>query len=962
MRYISLSIIILLTILKTLAQTGSSCANPFIIQNIPFTQNGFTTVGLFNNYTSSPCGSNYMSGNDYVFVYTPQNDIIIKIKLSNTTQYGVGVFVINSCPDDLNAHCIALNEGQNGNPIIPIVTLHADSTYYFIVSTWNYAGLNPTTNFNIDITQIISYDAAIGAINQPATSCGLTSHETLQIKFRNYGADTIKNPKIAFRLNDGPEVIETYYHIIPPNTPNTTYYFTFFYNQLDLSNVGATYKIVCYVIDTLDLNHANDTSFTYITNNNTVFTFPYIEDFENGSGGWVPEWQDFRWHYTSWQLGTPNDSALNHAASGMNAWKTNLTGTYDVSEYSYITGPCFDLSSITNPWIDFNIFYELNTLDLVTLESSIDSGYTWNTVGLPNEGTNWYNDPPSGVSTTGWHGFSGTWLKAKHALSGLGGHSKVQLRVLLKAGSTDTNEGVAIDDIKIYEAPLKNIEVIAITNLTSSCNHTNADSIQMKFANVGLAPQVNFNVAYRINNGPLFSETITDSIYPGDTIIHTFTQMADLSAPGNYFITCINQLVNDQDDSNDSLRISVMNFQNFSTYPQIMDFETNSGDWSPSGINSSWEWGTPTDSVINHASSGVNVWKTNLDGRSNEAENSFLTGPCFDLTSLQNPYVKFNVWYENQGLGTMFEISTEGSTIWSNLGASSDPHWYNIGHNWLGNSGAWVPVWFSLRDYTGVIDLQCRFEFKSIIRVHGFAFDDFTICDAPVASFNYTANGHQVTFNCNSANATTYHWSFGNGDTSLIQNPTYTFLTDTNIITLIAGNDCNTDTFIQTIILCDKSTAAFSFTTNWPQISFQSTSTNTTTYHWDFGNGNTSVLQNPTFIVTQDTNIVTLITANYCSSDTITQIIIRTGVDAFYLNPVKIFPNPATNEVFVSVTDLTNPIIFEISDIRGVTIYNETSSTSNRLTKINLNGIAKGVYYLKIKSGKFSVAKKLIIQ
>lgn len=73
----------------------------------------------------------------------------------------------------------------------------------------------------------------------------------------------------------------------------------------------------------------------------------------------------------------------------------------------------------------------------------------------------------------------------------------------------------------------------------------------------------------------------------------------------------------------------------------------------------------------------------------------------------------------------------------------------------------------------------------------------------PVAAFSTTINGHQVTFNNSSANATHYVWNYGNGVTDTLPNPVYTYPNaGTYQVQLIADNGCGlSDTITQTVII-----------------------------------------------------------------------------------------------------------------------------------------------------------------
>ena len=57
--------------------------------------------------------------------------------------------------------------------------------------------------------------------------------------------------------------------------------------------------------------------------NAQITSYPYSEDFESGDGGWVAD----NTTNGTWALGTPTGAIINSAASGSNAWVTNLSGT-----------------------------------------------------------------------------------------------------------------------------------------------------------------------------------------------------------------------------------------------------------------------------------------------------------------------------------------------------------------------------------------------------------------------------------------------------------------------------------------------------------------------------------------------------------------------------------------------------------------------------------------------------------
>jgi len=144
----------LLLILLCLPMIGfgqSTCASPTIVGVLPYNLSS-TTNGIGDNYDQNDaCGSNYMTGDDYVFEYTPSTAQALQIDLTGT-YYKTGVFIMDGCPDVGGTSCIGSDTaGSGGNPSMLTPTLTAGTTYYIIVSTW----VAPQwTDFTIDIITV----------------------------------------------------------------------------------------------------------------------------------------------------------------------------------------------------------------------------------------------------------------------------------------------------------------------------------------------------------------------------------------------------------------------------------------------------------------------------------------------------------------------------------------------------------------------------------------------------------------------------------------------------------------------------------------------------------------------------------------------------------------------------------------------------------------------------------------
>jgi hypothetical protein len=160
-------------------------------------------------------------------------------------------------------------------------------------------------------------------------------------------------------------------------------------------------------------------------------------------------------------------------------------------------------------------------------------------------------------------------------------------------------------------------------------------------------------------------------------------------------------------------------------------------------------------------------------------------------------------------------------------------------------------------------------------------------------------------------------------------------------------------------INANKPIANFNYTGSGT-INFNSTSTNSLTYFWDFGDGNTSTAQNPSNTYATNGNYtVQLIvySKDSCFSDTTSQNVnvLAAGIaDLTNKNEIKIYPNPTNN--FIKINTTLQYTSLAITDITGKTIHLIDKKTD----EINVSNLMNGVYFIhfynesiKLKSVKF---------
>jgi hypothetical protein len=190
---------------------------------------------------------------------------------------------------------------------------------------------------------------------------------------------------------------------------------------------------------------------------NDLPSMTYYENFESDQGGWGARgYGDNR--YFSWEHGTPTGNIITHAASGTGkAWFTAIDFDNQKVENSGVVSPCFDMGGLDKPMIKMNIWSAADPgRDGAVIQASLDQGVTWNNVGVPNKGINWFNattiSSRPGNQFTGWSGPQmSNWQSARYNLDFLKDQATVRFRIVYAAdGNSNVNfNGFAFDDIWI---------------------------------------------------------------------------------------------------------------------------------------------------------------------------------------------------------------------------------------------------------------------------------------------------------------------------------------------------------------------------------------------------------------------------------------------------------------------------------------------------------------------------------
>jgi hypothetical protein len=337
-------------------------------------------------------------------------------------------------------------------------------------------------------------DLQLLSIDTPAIySCGLNSSVPIKVTVRNSTSSPANGVQVSYTINGAAGVTET----IPVSIPANGNYVYQFIAEANLSVTGI-YIIEATVIFPGDNVPENNNATATINNQPTITSFPYLENFESGPGNYFVTGSN-----ASWEYGMPRSIRIDTAASGIKAWKTRLAGGYNDAEHSQLNSPCFDISGLTNPMLSFSLAYDIEDCtqygficDAAWVEYSND-GINWTKLGLSGQGTNWYDNADADIWTkrkqTYWH-------VATIPLPA--GSTNLRLRFVMNSDDATNYEGIAIDDIHIYDrfAPM-----YTTPGTSNPVNQPVSD------------PTVNFT-----DNGKLIATILHNNNYLGNTEVKAY--------------------------------------------------------------------------------------------------------------------------------------------------------------------------------------------------------------------------------------------------------------------------------------------------------------------------------------------------------------------------------------------------------------------------------------------------------
>ncbi len=144
----------LVTINFSTVSLGDNCQAAIEVPSLPYATTDDTAnySDFYEGSAGADCGSTspYLSGNDVVYSYTPDEDVVVLVSMTPTNTWS-GIFVYESC-EDIGNQCLNGIANAGSDPREFEVSLTGGEDYYIVISTFPAP---QTTGYDLEITEVL---------------------------------------------------------------------------------------------------------------------------------------------------------------------------------------------------------------------------------------------------------------------------------------------------------------------------------------------------------------------------------------------------------------------------------------------------------------------------------------------------------------------------------------------------------------------------------------------------------------------------------------------------------------------------------------------------------------------------------------------------------------------------------------------------------------------------------------
>lgn len=474
----------------------------------------------------------------------------------------------------------------------------------------------------VSVIDASGFDLKVLELEGPTAGCAL-GNETVEVKVVNVGDSSLSSLPMAYRVNGGSVVNQTFTQVLGVSDTATLT----FSQTVNLSNPGL-FQLEVFHSLLLDDNRVNDTLKTEIESRETIAQFAHLEDFNtwslglNDDEGWEQvSADDFDWTVDAGTTPSSNTGPSDDRDGGGRFLFIEATPV-STNDSAVIRSPCIDFRNATAD-IKISFSYHMFGSNMGTFKVYLerDAGQHLLFSESGNQGNQW--------------------IDTSVVLDSLGKGELVHLRFVGIRGNGFRSD-MAFDRVNIQLQGAPDLAVTELIEPISQTVLTATETVKVKLKNLKNIRIENVDVELLVNGQSVVTDRV-DSVSAGDSLIHTFTQTANLSADGVHNIMVIAEGDNDEDPGNDTLRQVVLNHVLFpipyrETFDNLTDgFDFQAG-WFSHGSDFQWNVQTEPNSLQTNKprTDGNDGTKYQLALIRNQVQGEVaeLFSPAFDLSTI----------------------------------------------------------------------------------------------------------------------------------------------------------------------------------------------------------------------------------------------------------------------------------------------------------------------------------------
>lgn len=520
-------------------------------------------------------------------------------------------------------------------------------------------------------------------------------------------------------------------------------------------------------------------------------------------------------------------------------------------------------------------------------------------------------------------------------------------------------------------------------------------TVSVRIKNNGLNLSTGATINYQVNNDPVVSEAQPD-ILPGDSLDFSFQTPILISANGIISLKIWSDYPGDITNYNDTLSIQLPVIVSAISMEFAEDFEASSSlplGWVVNNPDGEFTWALTNDfdDLIGKDGALTRAIFLNHYEYVEQGQEDYLYMVPVNFDNIAQPALAFDLAHcrfnETDAEGLRIEVfpscdlAAQPVIVYEKF----DPELATLPTRTTffvpGDSSDWkrqVVDLAAFKNQSVVIRFVSINAYGNNTFLDNIGIEEYQALELPIAEIlnpvDSICRNQSAVFEANQLTGNTqYFWTFGTPSTpSSATGPgphTVNFPAQgTKLVTLIAVNANGSDTSYHNLVVLPFPAANFTQTANNLTVTFNNTSSNATSFLWDFGDGTTSTAQHPAHTFpAPGAYSVKLAAMNQCSTAMKT-ILVTLSSKVEDLAPkmsIQILPNPTEGDFMLAIeSTLTESIQISIFDAQGKLVKKMLSGVKQGSNKIPVEGLQlpKGSYQLNLSSKSGQTTLTLLVK